>query len=133
MTSNQSDEEAIIAEMQTFSQAWARGDAAAAAAFYTDDAVRVGAFGDTQHGRAEIEAAYRKLFTEGMPNAAISQERGTVRMLTPTWAVWQGGIVITRPGGGSALRGHVVQVMQKVGARWFVVEAHSKFFPPPLR
>lgn len=123
-------EEAIIAETQAFSEAWNRGDAKAAASFYTEDGRRVGAFGDVQHGRAEIEAAYERLLRESMPGATVSQERGTVRMLTPEFAVWQGAIEIVPPGGAAPLKGHVVQVMSKVGERWLIVEAHPKFFPP---
>ena len=54
-------QETIIAETQAFAEAWDKGDAKALASYYTEDAVRVGAFGDVQHGRAEIEAAYNKL------------------------------------------------------------------------
>ena len=127
------EHEAIIAETQAFAEAWGRGDAKAAASFYSDDGVRVGAFGDVQRGRAEIENAYLRLLTHVMPGAKISQERGTIRMLAPDLAVWQAGIEITPLGEASPLRGHVVQVMQKIGHRWLVVEAHPKIFPPPLR
>lgn len=127
------EQEAIIAETQAFAEAWGRGDAKTAASFYADDGVRVGAFGDVQHGRAEIEQAYSRLFNQVMPAAKISQERGTIRMLAPDLAVWQAGIEITPAGQASPMRGHVVQVMKKIGDRWLVVEAHPKIFPPPLR
>src|SRR5438094_570918 len=52
------DEQAIFSEIEAFTDAWNKGDAKAAAAFFTEDGVRVGAFGDVQHGRTEIEAAY---------------------------------------------------------------------------
>ena len=124
--------EAIIAETQAFVDAWDRGDAHAAASFYTDDAVRVGAFGDTQHGPAEIEAAYVRLFTTSMPGATARMDRGTVRMLGPDLAVWQGDMEITLAGGRPPLRGHVVQVMRLLGDRWLILEAHPKFFPPSV-
>jgi uncharacterized protein (TIGR02246 family) len=123
--------EAILAETQAFVDAWGRGDARAAASFFTDDAVRVGALGDVQRGRAEIEAAYVRLFTNSMPGATVRLERGTVRMLGPELAVWQGGMEITPVGGRPPLRGHVVQVMRLVDGRWLIIEAHPKFFPPP--
>ena len=127
------EHEAIIAETQAFAEAWERGDAKAAASFYADDGVRVGAFGDVQRGWTEIEHAYSRLFNQVMPGAKISQERGTIRMLALDLAVWQARIEITPAGEASPLRGHVVQVMQKIGDRWLVVEAHPKIFPPPLR
>lgn len=125
------EQEAIIKETQAFAEAWNKGDAKVAASFYTDDGLRVGAFGDVQHGRAEIEAAYNKLLHQTMTGASVKQERGTVRMLTPELAVWQGGLEIIPPGGASSLKGHVVQVMKKAGDRWLILEAHPKLFPSP--
>lgn len=130
---NVNDEQAIMDEIAAFSEAWSKGDAAAAAAFYTEDGLRVGAFGDIQNGRLELHAAYEKLLHQTMPGAVVTQERGTVRMLTPDLAIWQGGMEITPPGGGPHLKGYVVQVMKKVGGRWLVLEGHPKFFPPPPR
>ncbi len=124
------DEQAIINETEAFAIAWNKGDAKAAASFFTDDGVRVGAFGDMQHGRAEIEAAYDKLLHQTMADATVKQERGNVRIISPELAVWQAGIEIIPPG-GSPLKGHVVQVMKKVKGRWLVLEAHPKIFPPP--
>ena len=125
------DEEAIISETLAFAEAWSAGDAKAAASFYTDDGVRVGAFGDVQAGPAAIEAAYDKLLHQTMPGARVNQERGRVRMLSPELAVWQGGIEIVPAAGGVTLRGHVVEVMKKVKGRWLILEGHPKIFPPP--
>src|SRR5437868_3369139 len=104
---NPKEEQAIIARTEAFISAWSSGDASSAAAFFTDDGVRVGAFGDIQHGITEIEDAYDKLLHQTMPGATATQERGTVRMLAPDLALWQGGIEITTPS-GMAMKGHVV-------------------------
>jgi uncharacterized protein (TIGR02246 family) len=88
--------------------------------------------GDRQQGRAELEAAYQKLLQGPFAGATVRQERGSIRLLTPDLAVWQGGLEI-RPKGSAALRGHVVQVMNKVEGRWLILEAHPKLFPPPPR
>ncbi|MBI3360978.1 MAG: SgcJ/EcaC family oxidoreductase [Chloroflexi bacterium] len=125
------EEQAIIKETEAFAEVWSEGDAKAAASFYTEDGVRVGAFGDVQHGQAEIEAAYDRLLHHTMPGAKVKQERGSVRMPSPELAVWQGGIEIIPPGGGPSLKGHVVQVMKKVKGRWLILEGHPKIFPPP--
>jgi uncharacterized protein (TIGR02246 family) len=125
------DEQAIMSETASFAEAWSKGDAKAAASYYTKDGTRVGAFGDIQNGRSEIEAAYDRLLHQTMPGAVVKQERGSVRMLTPELAIWQGGIEIIPAGGGSALKGYVVQVMKKVEGRWLVLEGHPKLFPPP--
>src|SRR3990172_8694201 len=125
------DEQAIMKETASFAEAWSKGDAKAAASYYAEDGTRVGAFGDIQNGRSEIEAAYDRLLHQTMPGAVVKQERGSVRMLSPEFAVWQGGIEITPAGGGAALKGYVVQVMQKVEGRWLVLEGHPKLFPSP--
>lgn len=127
---NSNEEETIFKETHAFAEAWSKGDAKEAASFFTEDGTRVGAFGDVQHGRAEIEAAYDRLLHQTMPGAKVKQERGNVRMLSPELAVWQGGIEIFPAGGGPSLKGHVVQVMQKAGGRWLVLEGHPKIFPP---
>jgi uncharacterized protein (TIGR02246 family) len=123
--------DAIVAETKAFTEAMNAGDAALAASFYTEDGVRVGAFGDVQHGRAAVEAAYHRLLHQTMAGAQLSQERGTVRMLTADLAVWQGRLEILIPGSEEPLNGHVVQVMKKVGDRWLILEAHPKLFPRP--
>ena len=125
------DERVIFSETEAFAEAWNRGDAKAAASFYTDDGVRVGAFGDVQHGQLEIEAAYDRLLHHTMPGALVEQKRGSVRMLSPELAIWQAGIEIIPPGDGSSLNGHVVQVMKKELGRWLILEGHPKIFPPP--
>ena len=126
-----SEEQAIINETAAFAEAWSKGDARAAASFFADDGTRVGAFGDVQHGRVEIEAAYERLLHQTMPGAVVKQERGNVRMLSPELVIWQAGIEIIPPGGGPSLQGHVIQVMKKVDGRWLILEGHPKIFPPP--
>ena len=124
------DEQAIVSETASFAEAWSRGDAKAAASCYTEDGVRVGAFGDRQEGRPEIEAAYGRLLHQTMPGATVKQQRGDVRLLTPDLALWQAAMEIVPADGAPALKGHVVQVMKKVAGRWLVLEAHPKLFPP---
>jgi uncharacterized protein (TIGR02246 family) len=123
--------EAIIAETQAFVAAMNAGDAALAASFYTEDGTRVGGFGDTQHGREQIAAAYNRLLHEQMPGARLVQDHGTVRILTRELAVWQGAFEIRIPGTETPLRGYSVQVMKNVDGRWLILEGHPKLFPPP--
>jgi uncharacterized protein (TIGR02246 family) len=126
----EAEEDAIVAETEAFAAVWSKGDAQGAASFFAEDGVRVGAMGDRQHGRAELQAAYDRLFHGPFAGASVRQDRGTVRMLTPELAVWQGNIEISPPGGAS-MKGYVVQVMKKVSGRWLVLESHPKLFPPP--
>ncbi|MBA4399838.1 MAG: hypothetical protein C0396_08240 [Anaerolinea sp.] len=128
----QDELQTIYKEIEAFKEAWNKGDAKAAALFFTEDGTRVGVSGDIQRGRAELESAYDQLLHQTMPGAVVSLERGTIRMLTPEFAIWQGGLEITSPDGERVLRGYVVQVMRKVGGRWLVLEAHPKFYPPTV-
>src|SRR5262245_8505505 len=71
-SSVRSDQDEVLRLEQEFIAAWNRGDAKAAAAYYAEDGVRVGAFGDVSRGRAEIEAAYAKLLGGPMQGATAS-------------------------------------------------------------
>ena len=128
---NPKDEENIYKENDNFLEAWNKGDAKAAASFFAEDGVRVGAMGDVEHGREEITTAYENLMHKAMPGAKAKMEKGTIRVLTPELVVWQGGIEIEKPDGSPPMKGWVVQVMKKVNDRWLVLEAHPKLFPPP--
>jgi uncharacterized protein (TIGR02246 family) len=128
---NEKEEQAIYNETELFLEAWNQGDAKVAASFYTEDGVRVGAMGDIQHGRGEIEKAYDNLMHKAMPDVKAKQEKGTIRMLTPELAIWQGGLEIQNPDGSAPMKGYVVQVMKKVNGKWMILEAHPKFFPQP--
>lgn len=124
-----SEEELIIRASEDFLTAWNNGDARAASEFFAEDGVRVDAFGAIQRGREEIEAAYDKLLHETMQGAKVKQERGTIRMLTPDLAIWQGGIEIILAD-SSTMKGYVVQIMQKQNGKWLNLEVHPKIFPP---
>jgi len=122
------DEQVIRQEVEAFSQAWNTGDTQALAVFFTEDAVRVDAFGDVQRGRGEIATAFRSLLHGRMAGARVRVEPGTVRLLSPELALWQGGMEILLPQ-GPPLRGHVLHVMRREGNRWLILEAHPKLFP----
>ena len=123
-----SNEEMIFQVVDDFENAWNHADSKVAASFFTNDAMRVGAFGDVQHGIDEIETAYKKLLEQTMPGATVKQEKGNVRMLTDHFAIWQGGLQIILPN-ENILKGHVVQIMKKENDKWLILEAHPKFFP----
>jgi len=121
----------ILKEVAAFADAWEKGDAKAAAAFFTEDGFRVGAFGDKQRGRTEIETAYNKLFHETMAGARMTMEPGSVHMFSGELALWQGAFEVFPAGSSTSLKGYAVQVMKKVNGRWLILEAHPKLYPPP--
>jgi hypothetical protein len=90
----------------------------------------VGAGGEVQRGRAEVEAAYERLLHGPFDGARVTQGRGTVKMLGSDLALWQGGMRITPSAPGAPIEGYVVQIMKKVAGRWLVLEAHPKLYPP---
>ena len=111
---------------------WSAGDAAGCASVFVEDGKRVGARGDVQHGRAEIEQAYAKLFSGPFQGAKVTGGPATVRPLGHDYALCEAAFTII-PAQGEPLEGYSVDVMQKSRGRWWVLESHPKLFPPQLR
>jgi uncharacterized protein (TIGR02246 family) len=123
------EEKEILERTTQFLEAWQRGDARAATAHMAEDAIRVGAFGDIQHGRAEIQAAYLKLFSGGPMKGATVKFDQSVRLLGSDVAVSEGPLTITPPE-GAPIAGYSVELWKKRDGRWWLIEAHPKFYPP---
>src|SRR5262245_26079066 len=123
------DEEAIFALGEAFVQAWNARDAKALARFFAEDGVRVGAAGDVTCGHSEIAAAYERVFHNSAPGSHMVQERGTVRMLSPELALWQGAFAVSDGAHGEMQHGYASELLKKVDGRWLLLEAHPKFFP----
>jgi uncharacterized protein (TIGR02246 family) len=87
---NLADEEAIYREVQAFAAAWRQGDPQALAGCSTEDAVRVGAFGDIQHGQADIEAASDRPPYDRLLGTTFRPEGSSIRLLSADLAVWVG-------------------------------------------
>ncbi len=125
------DEKSIRDVIRAFGDAWSRGNAKEAASFFAEDAVRVGASGIVLRCRAEIEALYAKMLNTKMKGATVKYERGSIRMLSPQLAVWQGGTSALPAGGGTPLQGYEVDLLKKIGGRWLIIEGHPKMLPTP--
>lgn len=125
------DDEQLHRLREEFGVAWSKGDAAAAARFWTEDGVRVGAAGDIQHGRKEIAAALDRLLNGPFKGASVRMEKGTVRMLSADVALYQGAMQIDVGQGRPPIKGYYLDVMKKVGGAWLILEGHPKLFPPP--
>jgi uncharacterized protein (TIGR02246 family) len=125
------DEQQLHRVHEEFASAWSRGDAVAAAQFWTEDGVRVGAGGDVQHGRNEIAAALERLLNGPFKGGVVKFDRGAIRMLGPDLALYQGPMEI-QPGAGRApVKGYFLDVMKKLEGKWFMLESHPKLFAPP--
>jgi uncharacterized protein (TIGR02246 family) len=97
---------------------------------FAEDALRVGARGDIQHGRAEIQQAYQRMFTGPFAGAQVTIRDGSLRMLGNGLALWRSGIEIV-PSAGPPLPGCAVDLLESREGRWWISESHPKLFPPP--
>jgi uncharacterized protein (TIGR02246 family) len=109
-------------------EAWNSGNTKTSASYFSEDAVRVGPYGDEQHGREEIIAAMEKM-REKMEGATVRLGQSTVRLLGPEHAILHGGMEILLAD-GTSIKGHLVDVMKRVEGQWMILETHPKIIPP---
>jgi uncharacterized protein (TIGR02246 family) len=88
------DEKAIKSLLETFTKAFDSGNAAAAAATYTETAVVVDEEGQRTEGRAAIQAQYEVAFKEA-PGSTIAIKVDALRFLGPETALEVGRCTIT--------------------------------------
>ena len=92
---------AVIANDRAYEEAYAKGDAAALADFFTEDAEYTSDDGRNFSGRAALEACLRDAFaTNKGAKLAISVE--SVKLLTPDVAAEKGTTIVTSKNGGTA-------------------------------
>jgi uncharacterized protein (TIGR02246 family) len=90
------DEKAIKLLLETFTKASNSGDAAAAAATYTETAIVVDEKGERTEGRAAIQAQYAASFADS-PGSKIAIQVDALRFLGPDTAIEVGRSTITPP------------------------------------
>ena len=83
------DQEAIQQSSKAFARAFARGDAKALAALWTEQGEHHDADGTLVRGRAALEKAFRTLFEEN-PKAKIEVLTESIRFLGPDLAIEEG-------------------------------------------
>ncbi len=84
-----SDEELLHQLAAGFEEAWGVGDAAAVAAFWTEDGDTLNATGHFK-GRSAVEESYRQSFEGPFKGTSIDIEMTSVRYLQPDLAVADG-------------------------------------------
>ena len=111
-----------------FSEAWGRGDAAAVASYYADDAEWTNAFGDVVRGRADLRAFLTWLFAqddEATSAGEMTESRLiSLRYLGDDVAVAHGQTRSTRGearSGEATRQNHVTFVWAKVEGEWRIV------------
>lgn len=123
------DEQAILDQSERMSEAWNHRDGEAVSSFFTEDGMRVGPDGAESHGRTDIAAAYNQMI-EQLGGAQVKMEAPSIRLLTPELALVNTFIELANAEGLN-IKGHTLEVWQKVDSRWLILEAHPKIFPPP--
>jgi uncharacterized protein (TIGR02246 family) len=118
------DEELLHQLASDFESAWGQGDAAAIAAFWTEDGDTLNERGHHQ-GRAAVEQTYREGFETIYEGTSVDIEMTSVRFLQPDVAVADGTYEITDatvPEGEEVppLKGLWMNVNVKVGEKWHI-------------
>ena len=89
---------AVLAQAKAYEEAYAKGDVAALAGFFTEDAEYTSDTGGMFSGRAAIEACLRDAFRTNK-GAKLTIHVDSVKPLTPDVAVEKGSTVVTSKGG----------------------------------
>ena len=123
-----SDADQIRQLQRDFMSRWSSGDAAGCAALFAEDGVRVGARGDIEHGRTEIEQAYSRLFGGPFKGAKVASGAAVIRPLGEQYSLSEAPFTITTAA-GATMEGFSVDVLHKVHGRWWILESHPKLYP----
>jgi uncharacterized protein (TIGR02246 family) len=118
------DEELLHQLASDFEVAWGQGDAAAIAAFWTEDGDTVDENGHFQ-GRSAVEDNYRQGFETIYKGTSIAIEMTSVRFLRPDVAVADGTYTITGATGPEgeelpAINGLWMNVNVKADDKWYI-------------
>ena len=113
-------EAAVNRRVDSYYAAMRRGDAEAAAGFYHENGVRVGA--SVTVGRSNTLSAYRESFSDG--GLPISFTRHATTLVSPNVAITYGSFEIE-----GVETGHVMTTLVKDGNEWFIAGYHSREDP----
>jgi uncharacterized protein (TIGR02246 family) len=110
-----------------YMQAWAKSDAKAIAALYTENGVRAGSDGQLYRGRDAIEQGFLKAFAGPFKGSKLTLRtehdqvitKDSVRIATGTYEV--SGVASPPP--GAALKGRFVNTMVRQNGRWLLASS----------
>ena len=91
------DDATIRQAVQSYVEAYNRGDAAAVAAHWSDDGEYVSPSGESFKGRKKIEAALKEFFKENQ-GSQLQVSPASVKFPSPGRATETGTAIVTRPG-----------------------------------
>jgi uncharacterized protein (TIGR02246 family) len=116
-TSQADDAKAIISLVASFTKAFNAGDAAAAAATFTEGALVVDEEGERTEGRAAIRDQLAALFADS-PGNKIAIQTESLRFLGTDTALEEGRTTITPAGGGASEITRFTVVYVKHDGQW---------------
>jgi uncharacterized protein (TIGR02246 family) len=128
-------EAAIQKVWQQFSDAWARADAPARAALFSEDATLINPFGVKANGRAAIEKLFEQENVGFARDTTHTFSDFSFRFLTPTLAeVDATGEITGKPGTDRAMQPtlsiHVFAIMAKRSGTWQLQDARPYVIAP---
>lgn len=121
---------AITKTAQAFTEAFAKGDAAALAAFWTPDGDYMDDTGRVVQGRKAIEQDFAEQFAQ-MKGLTLRIEVHSIRFPSPDTAVEDGVTSVMAPGGALPIRKHYTNFLVNSGGRWLLTSVRESAFTPP--
>ena len=119
------DEKAIAALVAAYTKAFNAGDAAAAAATFTDDALIVDEMGERTEGRAASKTSLAAAFAD-RPGSKMAIEIKALRFLGPDTALEEGRATITPAGGGTPEVTRYTAIHVRSDGRWLQSAVHDE-------
>jgi uncharacterized protein (TIGR02246 family) len=127
-----SDELAMKARAKALIAAFNQGDAAAVAAFWTENGDYMDEGGRQYQGRKAIEDYFHKLFAAGK-GAKLRVHRKSLRLVRPDLAIGDGIMEVFPPGGGPSTAARYTAVQVKQDGQWFFESVREALVTPPTQ
>jgi uncharacterized protein (TIGR02246 family) len=127
-----SAENSVAAFHDKLAAAWSANDGAAFAAFFAEDGSLINPFGERADGREALTAMYSEYFGGMLKGTTTSISLTHLRPIEPGHALADAEQRIYAPNRDIVLALHVVNLLQKDGDDWRLVDSRPyAFLPPP--
>jgi len=130
------DEAAIKKLVASWDECFERKDAHACAMLYVEDGDFTSVRGDSDHGRANVEKHYQKVFTTFLLNAHRKDTVRSIRFLSPTIASVDSDFEMTgatapnaNEAAKSVRKGLLTWIVTKHNGQWKITLFHEFDFP----
>jgi uncharacterized protein (TIGR02246 family) len=115
---------------EAFIAAFNKGDARAAAAFWTPDATYLDQLGREHKGRKAIEQLYEKVFAD-RKGAKLAIHVTSAKQVSPDVTLEEGITEVTPAGGGPVTAARFTAVLVKQDGEWYLQSVHDSVAHPP--